>query len=74
MSPQRCASAAALALLAGALFALPVAPALGRWLRKNGTHQTTTEWALAAGCVALLYACAAALSAQTYNPFIYFRF
>ena len=69
-----CTADRALALVVGAAVAMPVLPALREWLAQRERGQAVVAWGALAGHVALLYACAVMLSAQTYNPFIYFRF
>jgi alginate O-acetyltransferase complex protein AlgI len=74
-----------LALVAGVLFAAPILPALRRLRDRLGQSLATRPrlagaWELAAalGSVAaqalLLLGSAMLLAANTYNPFIYFRF
>ena len=73
-----------LALAAGILFSLPVVPAARRrwqafWARRNpsaaGGLGETLGWALRLAVVlGLFLACVPLLVAETYNPFIYFRF
>jgi alginate O-acetyltransferase complex protein AlgI len=66
----------ALALLAGAIGAMPVLPALARWRARQAPAPLT--WAAdVAGAGALLLLLGASIvqmAARTYNPFIYFRF
>lgn len=69
-----CTTDRALALITGAVVAMPVLPALREWLSQRERGQSVVAWGAVAGHLALLYACAVMLSAQTYNPFIYFRF
>ena len=59
-------------LIASVLFASPLVSIVKRWA---GRHESALLMALqsAAACV-LLAACVALLMANTYNPFIYFRF
>ena len=64
------------ALGVGAIFATPVAPAIGRWrdavaARPGGALVLSLD---VAWLMTLLLAAAAFLAAGTYNPFIYFRF
>lgn len=63
-----------LALIVGCIAATPVLPEVREWLRRFNRVAAMVELGSLAGHVALLYACAVMLSAQTYNPFIYFRF
>lgn len=63
-----------MALIVGCVAATPVLPALRAWLSQRTRVQVVAEFGSLMGHVALLYACAVMLSAQTYNPFIYFRF
>ncbi len=63
-----------LALAVGCVAAMPVLPALRTWLELRDDKAPMVELGSLFGHVALLYACAVTLSAQTYNPFIYFRF
>jgi alginate O-acetyltransferase complex protein AlgI len=63
-----------LALVVGCIAAMPVLPWTRAVLARHGRGQVFVEWGSLAGHAALLYACAVMLSAQTYNPFIYFRF
>ena len=65
-----------LALLAGLIGAAPVIPALNRW-----RHSFTSEWprfgidTVATGLLMLVFVAAVmTMAANTYNPFIYFRF
>lgn len=69
-----CTPDRALALVVGCVAATPVLPALREWLSRHEREHAMVELGSLAGHVALLYACAVMLSAQTYNPFIYFRF
>jgi alginate O-acetyltransferase complex protein AlgI len=58
-------------LVAGAIFATPVARAIGQWRDRTGS------WALAldvAWLAAVFLLASSFLAAGTYNPFIYFRF
>jgi alginate O-acetyltransferase complex protein AlgI len=63
-----------LAMVAGALFSTPVAAWAAH--RLNGTKVGTVvyRWARWIAVVALFLACLPLLVADTYNPFIYFRF
>jgi alginate O-acetyltransferase complex protein AlgI len=73
------------AILAGAVLALPVAPALGarlsRWMRAERRTSRAASFrcgvlglAHLAGLTVLAWLCAAFVAAQTYSPFLYFRF
>ncbi len=66
-------------LIAGILFSLPIVPWLARWIdamtvRRGPWVRHSVDLARLAAVVVLLVVCAAHLAAQTYNPFIYFRF
>ena len=63
-----------LALGFGAVFALPLLPALRAYTGQSKWPPAGLQLASLAGYLAVFYACAVCLSAQTYNPFIYFRF
>lgn len=63
-----------LALGVGAVFALPLLPALRAYAIQKSWPPARLQLASLAGYLAIFYACAVCLSAQTYNPFIYFRF
>ncbi len=64
-----------LVLMAAALFSMPVYPRLLNWLERWRGRGRKPEWAATAIVVSALF-CAALLkvSADTYSPFIYFRF
>ncbi|MCI6719591.1 MAG: MBOAT family protein [Clostridiales bacterium] len=57
-------------LLLSALCCLP----LGQRLWARVERKPVGDWAALAGGLALLAVCTAALAAQSYNPFLYFRF
>ena len=57
-------------LVVGALASTPAAAAL---VRRKGTT-ATARWGVVTGCLLILAASTAALVAQSYNPFLYFRF
>ena len=64
------------ALVVAVAFALPLAPAIGRW-RDRRSLAAGGAWVMTldvAWLGVLLVAAAAFLAAGTYNPFIYFRF
>ena len=63
-----------LALGLGAVFAMPLLPALRNRAARRNWSRPELHFASLAGYAAILYACAVVLSAGTYNPFIYFRF
>jgi alginate O-acetyltransferase complex protein AlgI len=72
-----------LAMAAGLIGALPLAPALSRWRERwaapsPGVARLTGDWAAAlvstAAQAALLVASCLQIAAGTYSPFIYFRF
>jgi hypothetical protein len=69
-----------LALLAGAICAMPVLPALGRWharLAEAGLRPAagaSLEIGATATLMLLFFASIAQMAAHTYDPFIYFRF
>lgn len=62
------------ALCLGCFFAMPVLPTLRGYWARGACPRGAVQFASVAGYAAVLYACAVVLSAQTYNPFIYFRF
>jgi alginate O-acetyltransferase complex protein AlgI len=70
----------ALALLAGMVFATPVAPWLERELGRlfSNAMERVMQWTIFIAepllLMALLVICATRLAGGTYNPFIYFRF
>ena len=43
-------------------------------LRRRWGRTAALRWGVPAGSLALLVLCTAALAAQSYNPFLYFRF
>ena len=57
-------------LLAGAVLSQPVSVRL----RRRWGRTAALRWGVPAGSLALLVLCTAALAAQSYNPFLYFRF
>ena len=57
-------------LLCAAFASLPFA---GRWVRQY-SGSAWMRWGVTAGCLLLCAAGTAALAAQSYNPFLYFRF
>ena len=57
-------------LTVGALASTPAAATL---VRRKGTA-ATARWGVVTGCLLILAASTAALVAQSYNPFLYFRF
>ena len=62
-------------LLAGCVLALPVAPAVGRWLSRRGPAvRAAGEILRAAGLGAVLVASVLVCFKSAYNPFIYFNF
>ena len=72
-----------LALLAGAIGAMPIVPLMGRWRERlaapaPGVARVFGDWALGAASTAalvlLLLTSWAQIAAGTYSPFIYFRF
>jgi alginate O-acetyltransferase complex protein AlgI len=72
-----------LALVVGAIGAMPVIPWLGRWRERMaapapGVARVRGDWvfgvATTASLAALLLASCAQIAAGTYSPFIYFRF
>lgn len=73
-----------LAMMAGILFSLPVVPAWRQWIQTTGSGQkkgenmdrnTAIYLALRTVIILILFlACLPSLVADTYNPFIYFRF
>ncbi len=72
--PLYCTPDIVMALFVGALAATPILPALRTYFAKRQGIAPYLPYTSLAGHVAILYACAVLLSAQTYNPFIYFRF
>lgn len=64
-----------IAMAAGIVFSTPLVPAASRWLDGGagggGLLYRAARWAVV---VALFLACVPLLVADTYNPFIYFRF
>jgi len=70
-----------LAMAAGILFSLPLAPVISRWFEKippvgAGMHNVKKVYPMFRFVIiiALLLACVPLLVAGSYNPFIYFRF
>jgi alginate O-acetyltransferase complex protein AlgI len=65
-----------LALVAGAIGSAPLVPALARW-RGRISEETRSGWLDVAATAAVLVLLAASIlevAAESYNPFIYFRF
>jgi alginate O-acetyltransferase complex protein AlgI len=75
ITPELC-----VALIAGAIGSMPVVPALARWREHVLAYQRpmALAWMVSAAntmaLVLLLIASIMQVAAQTYNPFIYFRF
>jgi alginate O-acetyltransferase complex protein AlgI len=72
--PLYCTPDIVIALTVGCVGATPILPAVRGYLMNTSRLQFLVPYAASAAYMALLYACAVVLSAQTYNPFIYFRF
>ncbi len=63
-----------MALAVGCVAATPVLPRLRQLTLTHPTLQFARPYVAYVGYFIVLYTCAVLLSAQTYNPFIYFRF
>jgi alginate O-acetyltransferase complex protein AlgI len=68
-SPYNC-----LFLAFAVVFAMPVVPALKKFVSKNEKRRVTGEAVSYILCVPLLILCIMSLASSTFNPFIYYHF
>ena len=68
-SPNNC-----LFLVIAVVFAMPVVPALKKFVSKNVKRRVIGEMVAYVICLPLLILCIMSLASSTFNPFIYYHF